>query len=236
MRLLIVGSRYMENTRAQDRDMIVSIIHRALVEVMTLKKANLPLLVRRDAYEYSDDYDSAEEYERYKYRIAQGATFGQSDDGEMTIKLEDEELERTILERVVPIEAAPVEDIRLIEDTPEKEYVDEEQVEEEEEEKNASSTVEQEEEKNASSTVEQEDLEEVKNASSTVEQEDQELETVDEAETLGDLIEEEPQDEPPNEHPTAYLPADDSWRSLSLADPEFKFAVDSLPLRKGDAC
>lgn len=174
---------------------------------MTLRKANLPLVVRRDPYE-STDYDSTEAYENYKYRIAQGATFRQSDSGEMTLRFEDDDLELTILECVVPKAPAAETKIAQIETFPDEDYVDEEQ---------------------------EEEVQEV-DALSSAEQQELELATAEEAETFEDSTKEETEtfdasnkDEPLGEtlqvRPHVYVPADGSWRSLSLNDADFKFAV-----------
>lgn len=198
----------MENNRAQDRDVIISIIHRALVEVMTLRKAKLPLVVRRNPYESTHDNNSAVDYEHYKYRIAQGATFEQSDDGEMSLKLVDDDLELTILDCIVPKEPTSMAKVAQIEASPDQDYVDEEQ---------------------------EEEIEEVE-APSVTEQAELESATEEEVETIEALPEDEPQGETLNVHPGTYVPADGSWRSLSLADAEFKFAVSLRPSRNKDAC
>lgn len=209
----------MENDRAQDRDVIISIIHRALVEVMTLRKAKLPLVVRRNPYESTHDNNSAVDYEHYKYRIAQGATFEQSDDGEMSLKLVDDDLELTILDCIVPKEPTSMAKVAQIEASPDQDYVDEEQEEEIEE-------------VEAPSVTEQAELE-----SATEEEADTFKDsTEEEVETIEALPEDEPQGETLNVHPGTYVPADGSWRSLSLADAEFKFAVSLRPSRNKDAC
>lgn len=199
--------------------MIISIIHRALVEVMTLRKAKLPLVVRRNPYESTHDYNSAVDYEHYKYRIAQGATFEKSDDEEMTLKLADDDLELTILDCIVPKEPSSMAKVAETEASPDQDYIDEEQEEQEEE---------IEEEVDASSIAEQAELESAtKEEANTFEDS-----TEEEVETIEALTEDEPQGETLNVHPRTYVPADGSWRSLSLADAEFKFAVRLRPPNK----
>jgi len=196
----------MENIRIQDRGVIVSIIHRALVEVMTLKKANLPLILRRFSHESTHGYDPTEDYEDYKYRIAQGARFVQSEDGGMSLMLEDDELERTILDCIIPKESTAVEGAADIQTAPERDCLEEEQEGE---------------------GKEEEDMD----AASTAEQEQLALANPEEAETFELSTEDEPQGEALGLHPRAYPPVDGSWRSLSLANPDFKFAVRSLRSR-----
>lgn len=193
--------------------MIISIIHRALVEVMTLRKANLPLVVRRNPYE-STDYDSTEAYENYKYRIAQGATFVESDHGEMTLRFEDDDLELTILECVVPRASTAVTKVSQIGTSPDEDYVEEEQEEEVEE-------------VDALSIPEQQELE----LETAEEAEIVEDSRGEEAETFEDLNEDEPQGETLDVRPDVYVPADGSWRSLSLKVGDFKFAVRLLAFR-----
>ena len=91
---------YMVLSRSESRDEIVSIIHRALVEVMTLKEANLPLEICRDAKYTTNEYIQ---------RIAKGAKFHITDDNQISLLLEDEGLQEAVLKCIQPEEASPEE-------------------------------------------------------------------------------------------------------------------------------
>lgn len=192
----------MEKVQAGSRNEIVSVIHRALVEVMTLKKANLALLMRRNPYEATEDYDPTKDYKMYRHRVAQGATFGVSDNGEMTVRLETEDLERTILDCIEPRASSAVEEA-----AEDYETLDQDQIVEDEEGEGR-------EEMDATDFAEREELD---------------LSTLEEAEILEAAPEEEQQLPTIEEQPSVYTPVDDSWVRLSLADPELKFAVGYKP-------
>ena len=74
---------------------IVPSVHRALVEVYTLKQEGLPLIMDYHSYDIDDDYP---------WKLAEQARFGMDDHGEMKVVLEREELRLDILESVRPKE------------------------------------------------------------------------------------------------------------------------------------
>ena len=99
--LLITTLRFMYS-KLESREEIVMAVHQALVEVFTLKQADLPL---------SMDVNPStsmppNEYLRW---LAQDASFEQTENGEMQLVLASKELQDAILDSVLP--KAPTEDV-----------------------------------------------------------------------------------------------------------------------------
>ena len=90
-------SRYMVNPKSESREEIVSIIHRALAEVMVLRQVNLPLEIDKDAKYTTNEYVQ---------RIAKGARFQVTHENQVSLLLEDEALQDAILDCINPKEAA----------------------------------------------------------------------------------------------------------------------------------
>lgn len=101
----------MANTAPETREEMISIVHRALVEVMTLKQANLPLVIGRHPVEPMDDYI---------HLINKGVRYETAADGQIQILYENEELQQMILDHVLPrpptIEVEAIGGEELLED------------------------------------------------------------------------------------------------------------------------
>ena len=69
----------------------MAIIHQALVEVLTLKQAGLPLAMDKDAWDATNNY---------KHHVSKGARFETSIDGQTRLLFENEELQQVILDYV----------------------------------------------------------------------------------------------------------------------------------------
>lgn len=81
------------NPKKTDRHEVIAAIHRALVEIYTLKHEGLPLAMDYFAFDLDDDYAR---------RLAEGSTFESDPHGETRVVLESEELRRQILESTKP--------------------------------------------------------------------------------------------------------------------------------------
>lgn len=192
--------------------MLVSIIHRALVEVMTLREANLPLRMRRDPFDPTN-YGSAEEYEMYKYRVAQGATFSKSDDGEFVLVFKNQELEQTILDCIMPQSVFFTKSGIEEDESLEAQHPDHDQ--------------EQELAEDITQYHDQDHKQNLKEDPSVANAGEQvaDLHDLEDVELTDPMAEEEAELEASGSQPRAYVPVDGTWRNLSLSDSEFKFAV-----------
>ena len=81
----------MNYSRIEARREMISVIHRALVEVMTLKQANLPLQFDRKAYQPTNEY---------KHHVAKGARFETDTSGHTYMALEPEKLQQIVLDYI----------------------------------------------------------------------------------------------------------------------------------------
>ena len=88
------GSRYMYS-KLENREEIIMAVHQALVEVFTLKQANLPLLMDANP----STKVPADTYLRW---LAEDASFETTEDGETRLVLESEELQDAILDSITP--------------------------------------------------------------------------------------------------------------------------------------
>ena len=186
----------MNNSRIEAREELISVIHRALVEVMTLKQANLPLKFFKEAFHPTNEY---------KHRIAKGARFEMDTGGQTSVVLEHEDLQQMILDHI------QLQEPKLEEsEQQEEDHSDEESWEELPEELPDDQTVEARDlEENSGSAIEPQETEAINNESTEM------LESLSEEEDISETEYDE----------SAYKPADDSWLRMSFADVDFKFAV-----------
>ncbi|KAL6718551.1 hypothetical protein ACLMJK_004643 [Lecanora helva] len=91
---------FMAGQRVETREEMVSIVHRALVEIMTLKEANLPLEIAKEANNPSEEY---------KRIIAEQAKFNQSGETQLEVVFGRDDLREAILEYIHPPEPIPEE-------------------------------------------------------------------------------------------------------------------------------
>lgn len=183
----------MVNPRPESREEIVSIVHRALVEVMTLKQANLPLEIDRFAIEPPNEYMQG---------IAEGAKFKVLGFNQVSLVIEQQELQQAIFEYIQPKQTMDEEEETQEQEPPIEEILNEE---------------------SGKSTLQTTNHDGNFATTATSPEQAEIPKLVPEAEIVS---------EPP-EDPPVYLPADDSWRQVSLADPDFKFAVGfTLPHTK----
>lgn len=109
-------SSYM-NPRTESQYEIIAGIHRALVEVYTLKQEGLALVMDYFAYDLNNEY---------ALRLAEGAKFESDGQGGTRVAVEDEELRQDILESV-KLNEDTMEEIIQQEELQAEEYTEEEE-------------------------------------------------------------------------------------------------------------
>ena len=92
-RELIWSKRFMEPVKLGSREEVVAAVHRALVEVWTLKQSGMPLAMDTNPRDPTDDYE---------YRIASDVRFEKGADGDMALVYATEALQQEIIESIAP--------------------------------------------------------------------------------------------------------------------------------------
>ena len=187
-------------SKLQSREEIVMAVHQALVEVFTLKQADLPLSIDANPTTSMPPND-------YLRWLAQDASFEQSESGEMKLVLASKELQDAILDSILPKE--PTEDeIAEVEEVMEEEEPVEEQLAE------------------ASNLQQGHDAGALDGTSPAIDSEPVEADRTETNETYDALPLVDSVDSSSTEHDGGpILSANDSWRNVSLEDQAVKFAV-----------
>lgn len=186
---MTLNARYMANQISESREEIISIIHRAIVEIMTLKEANLPLEIDKEANNPSDEYLNL---------VAKSSRFETINGDQTSLVLEPEGLREAVLEYIQP--RGPIID----DSTAQEEDGSDTELWQEEPEGESLQTTDTGEGFQSATLPARLETTNPEQAGSSLEEEDHLQTTKD---------------------PSAHVPADDSWRQVSLADPDFKFAV-----------
>ena len=174
----------MANSGVDTQEEIASTIHRALVEVMTLRQANLTLQIGRNANSPTSTH---------KRRIAKDARFKIGSSDQFSLILEHEGLQQDILGYIHPKEQNIKESERQKQEDPDFSTFSEESEE-------------------ATVQATESDLSSVEEEIDTTSSKKAEIyDTWPEENAIDDR--------------SSCAPVDDSWLEVSLADPEFKFAV-----------
>ena len=214
--MLMVKHRFMVNPRLENRDAIISTIHRALVEIMTLKEAGMPLEINRRVIRPTSNCMQA---------VAETAKFTTSENGQASLDI-DQDLRQAVQEYTQATTPVVTEEVLQEGNQSGEHLMTQENLQEEFEEADVEwrDTANFEEPKAEKVEPREAEYEEVE--SDQAESQDPESNDVEYQETQLSQIasNEDPIVEAPEE-PSFFIPTDNSWRQVSLADRSFKFAV-----------